>query len=61
MLIETLAALIELANATRKFLSRPEAKNDHLLGDKLSKALRTIYFPPEVVLGFLLELGSVPR
>ena len=61
MPLETLTALIELANAARKLFSEPENKIDHSLADKLTKALRAIYFPPDGILSFLLEIQKGER
>ena len=56
MPLENLTALIEFVDAARKFLSRRRGEIDHSLGDELSRALRTLYFPPDGILSFLLEI-----
>jgi hypothetical protein len=55
-LLETLAELLEFANAARKLVSRPDGEIDHSLGDRLSTVLRTLYFPRSGILGYLLEI-----
>jgi DNA-binding NarL/FixJ family response regulator len=47
---------IELASAAKQFLTKNDGMPDHSLGDRLSKALRTIYFPPTGILAFLREV-----
>lgn len=57
---QSISAGLELASAARKLL-RAEGKQDRALGDRLARALRTLYFPPDGVLGFLKEMIARKR
>jgi hypothetical protein len=55
MLFESLPAYLEIAKALNGFVRREQ--KDHRLNDQVCKALQTLYFPPNGVLGLLKELA----